>query len=133
MDKKTLSIILGLALLVSFFLPYLDFGYSKASGLDIVKSAGESKDAIVTYIWLLLPISGLMLLIGGLNKGNYPGGRSIWAWLPLLTLLFILIIYPMIQGMSIGNVFKSFGQGFGLGLWIALAAAVVAAFANPRN
>lgn len=133
MDKKTLSIILGLALIASFFLPIMKYGSASASGLDIVTAKGTAADVVMKYIWLVFPISGLMLLLGGLNKGNYPGGRTIWAWLPLLAIIYILIVGPMINGMAIGDVFKGFGKGFGIGLWIALVASVVAAFANPRK
>lgn len=131
MDKKVLSIILGLALLVSFFLPYIGGGMD-ISGLDIVKNAGESREPVMSYIWLVFPISGLMLLLGALNKGNYPGGRSLWLWLPLLALIYILIIYPITKDVSIGDVFKTFGKGYGIGLWIALAASVIGVVYNPR-
>ena len=131
MDRKTFSIIIGLALIVSFFLPL--FGSPiNASGWDIVQHAGASKDAFYTYIWLVFPICGLMLLLGAM-RNNYPGGRGLWTWLPLLALLFILILYPVIKGASIGNVFKSLGQGYGVGLWIAIVASVLAAFYNPRG
>jgi hypothetical protein len=135
MDRRTLSIVLGLALLVSFFLPYLNMGGMKISGLDIVKNAGESRDPVMTYIWLVFPLSGLMLLIGALNKGNYPGGRALWLWLPLLAILFILFIYPLINdsGTKFGDLFKNFGAGFGIGLWLAIAASVIGIFANPRR
>jgi hypothetical protein len=129
MDRKMLTIILGLALLVSFFLPYL----GSISGLDIVKNGGDAPDKVMAYIWLVFPISGLMLLIGALNRGNYPGGRSLWFWLPLLALIFILFIYPVMNDVSLGDTFKTFGKGFGIGLWIALAASVIGVFANPRR
>ena len=103
------------------------------SGLDIIKNAGESRDPLMTYIWLVFPISGLMLLIGALNNGNYPGGRALWVWLPLLALIYILIIYPITKGLDIGDVFKTFGQGYGIGLWVALAASVIGVAYNPRN
>jgi hypothetical protein len=131
MDKRALSIIVGVALIASFFLPYLGGGYN-VSGLDIIKNAGESRDALMTYIWLVFPLCGLMLLIGALNNGNYPGGRSIWLWLPLLALVFILIIYPMINGVAVGDVFKGFGRGFGVGMWIALGASLLGLLVNPR-
>jgi hypothetical protein len=133
MDKKVFSIILGVALIASFFLPYMSYGDRSANGLDIVKNAGEASEPIMAYIWLVFPISGLMLLLGALNKGNYPGGRALWLWLPLLALIYILIIYPITNGMDIGDVFKGFGKGFGIGLWIALAASVIGVAYNPRN
>lgn len=133
MDRKVLSILLGLALLVSFFLPYLSMGGATASGLDIVKNAGDSKDAVMTYIWLIFPLSGLMLLIGALNNGNYPGGRALWLWLPFLALIYILFVYPLMNGAAFGDLFKTFGQGFGIGLWIALAASLVGILVNPKR
>ena len=131
MDKKVFSIILGVAFLASFFLPYIGGGMD-ISGLDIIKNAGESREPIMTYIWLIFPISGIMLLLGALNNGNYPGGRSLWVWLPLLALIYILIIYPITKGMAIGDVFKGFGKGYGIGLWIALAASVIGVAYNPK-
>ncbi len=133
MDRKVLSILLGLALLVSFFLPYLSMGGASASGLDIVKNAGDSREPVMTYIWLIFPLSGLMLLIGALNNGNYPGGRALWLWLPFLALIYILFVYPLMNGVAFGDLFKSFGQGFGIGLWIALAASLVGILVNPKR
>ena len=132
MDRKVLTIVLGLALLVGFFLPYLNFMGRTASGLDIVKNAGDAADPVIGYIWLVFPISGLMLLIGALT-GNYPGGRSLWFWLSFLAILFILIIYPLTKGMEFGEVFESFGRGMGVGLWITIVASLVGILYNPRR
>jgi len=129
MDRKTLSILLGVALIASFFLPFLQNNGRSVSMMDMVKmSAGGA----TKYLVLLIPISGLMLMIDGLKKGTYHLGRSLWAWLPLLTLLFILIIEPMINGMQAKQVFNMLGKGYGIGLWIAIVASVVAAFSNQR-
>jgi hypothetical protein len=133
MDRKVFSIILGLAFIASFFLPIISAYGSSASGLDIVQHAGDSKDKVLTFIWLVFPISGLMLLIGALNKGNYPGGRALWCWLPLLAILYVLFIGPLIDGAKIGDLFKGFGKGFGIGLWIALAASVIGIAYNPKS
>jgi hypothetical protein len=48
-----------------------------------------------------------MLLVGGVNNGNYPLGRGLWTALPLLTILFLFIGAPVIDGQSIGDVFKA--------------------------
>jgi len=128
MDKKMFTIILAVVLIACFFLSWTS-GIT-VSGLDIVKAPGGNWEK---YIPALIPLSGLMLLIGALNKGNYPGGRGIWAWLPLLTLLFWMIGIPMIHGMAIGDVFKSIGKGYGIGLWVTIVASVVLAFYNPRR
>jgi len=125
MDKKTLTIVLAVALIGCFFLPYLKFMGMGASGYDTVFAKGGDWEK---YILLLIPVSGVMLLIGALNGGNYIGGRGIWTWLPLLAVLYI-IIRPVIDGADIGSMIKVFG----IGLWITLAASLVLAFYNPKG
>ena len=123
MDKKTLTIVLSVVLIGCFFLGYL----GPVSGFDIVKMPfGWEK-----YVLLLIPISGLLLLIGAINNGNYFLSRSLLCWLPLLAVLFWIIGMPLIEGAAIGDVFKGIGDTTGIGLWIALAASIVLAFYNP--
>jgi hypothetical protein len=130
MDKKMLSIILAVVLIGCFFLPYMSFMGMSASGLDSVTSKGGDWQK---YILLLIPLSGAMLLVGALNNGNYPGGRMIWCWLPLLTVLYIIFINPLIKGAAIGDIFKAIGKGYGIGLWITIAASLVLALYNPKS
>jgi hypothetical protein len=126
MNKKMLSMILGAALIAGFFLPYS----GKASGFDFVSLKGVDWKI---YVLLLIPLSGLLLLLGALNNGNYILGRGLLCWLPLLALLFFIIGAPVIGGADIGNVFKSIGKGYGIGLWITIAASVVLAFYQPKD
>ena len=128
MDKKMLTIILAVVLIGCFFLPYMSFMGMSISGLDTVTGEGDWQK----YILALIPLSGVMLLIGALNNGNYPGGRMIWCWLPLLTVLYLLFINPLIKGAAIGDIFKMLGKGYGIGLWITIAASLVLAFYNPK-
>ncbi|HYC39892.1 MAG TPA: hypothetical protein VEB63_05330 [Chitinophagaceae bacterium] len=130
MDRKTITIVLAVALVGCFFLAYFSFMGASVSGYDTVFSSNAS--GWDRYILLLIPLSGLLLLVGELNKGNYVLGRALWAWLPLLALLFLLIIYPVVRGAGFGTTVKSLGQGYGIGLWITIAAAVVLAVYNPR-
>jgi hypothetical protein len=123
MDKKMLTIILAVVLIGCFFLAYWSFMGSGISGYDSVFSAGGNWEK---YIILLVPVSGVLLLIGALS-GNYIGGRTIWTWLPLLTILYYLV-RMVIQGAAIGDLFKIIG----IGLWISLAASLVLAFYNPK-
>ncbi len=125
MDKRMLTIILAIALIAAFF---LDWG--GGSGLDAVQSKyGDWQK----YIPILIPLSGVLLLIGAMNNGNYPLGRNTLAWLPLLTVLFILFIGPLIRGADFGALFKSLGKGWGIGWWITVVVSLVLALYNPRK
>ncbi len=130
MNRKIFTVVMGLALVIAFFLPYVDFFGGTISGFDIVKSDGGTWQK---YIYLVFPISGLLLTIGALNNGNYAGGRSLWAWLPLLGVLYFLIISPMIDGQKIGDVFKYIGKGYGVGLWITIVVSLILPFYNPKS
>lgn len=129
MDRKTLTIILAVALIGSFFLPYFSFGGAGISGLDTVTAKGGNWEK---YLILLIPLSGLLLLLGELNN-NYVLGRGLLTWLPLLTLIFIIFISPLIKGVAFGDIFKYIGKGYGAGLWITIGASLVLAFYNPSK
>ena len=119
MDRKTLIIILALALIVGFFLPYL----SNASGFDLVKARGGDWKK---YLLLLIPLSGLVLLLGALSPRI--ATRSIWKWLPLLTVIFFIFLIPLIEGAPV-----NLGRGYGVGLWITIIAALILALYQPRT
>jgi hypothetical protein len=128
MNKRILTIILGVVLIASFFLPL--FSGVSISGFDMVKAPGSSGNIdlmVLKYIWIIFPLSGLMLLIGAANNGNYFLGRGLWAWLPLLAVIYI-IVRPVIEGEKIGDMIKSFGVGF----WVIVVASLVAAIYNPK-
>ncbi|MBK7561094.1 MAG: hypothetical protein IPQ06_00560 [Chitinophagaceae bacterium] len=131
MNRKILTIVLAVILIGCFFLPYITFMGMSASGYDSVFSGGGGDWK--KYIPLLIPVSGVMLLIGALNNENYIIGRGIWAWLPLLTLLYMMIGNPLIEGAAIGDIFKVIGKGYGIGLWGTIAASVVLAVYNPKS
>ena len=124
MDRKTLTIVLAVALLAGFFLPWIG-----TSGYDMVSAKGGDWKK---YIIVLIPLSGLLLLVGVLNKGNYMLSRGLLTWLPLLAVIFFIILWPMIDGAAIGNIFKTIGKGYGAGLWVTIVASIVLAFYNPR-
>jgi len=135
MDKKMLTIILAVVLIGCFFLAYFSFFGASISGYDLVFSGGKSggKGEWQKYLLLLIPLSGVLLLIGALNNENYPVGRNLLCWLPLLTVLYTVLISPMIEGAAIGDVFKALGKGYGIGLWITIAASLVLALYNPKG
>lgn len=129
MDRKTLTIILAVALIGSFFLPYFSIFGTNVSGLDTVTAKGAGWER---YVLLLIPLSGLLLLLGELNN-SYVIPRSLLTWLPLLALLFMMIINPLIKGAAFGDIFKTLGKGYGFGLWITIAASLALAFYQPRK
>ena len=134
MNRKVLTIVLAVLLIASFFLPMGAGG--NVSMFDLVKgrSLGSNIEAVLMkYLWLAIPVSGIMLLVGALNNGNYFLGRSIWAVLPLLALLFLLIGIPVMEGNNIGDVFKVITKMYGIGVWLALAASLILAFYHPRR
>ena len=134
MNRKILTIILAVLLIASFFLA-ISSG-SSASAFDMVKgpSFGTSVDAmLMKYLWILIPLSGVILLIGALNNDNYFLGRGLWAFLPLLAILFLIIGLPLMNGAAIGDIFKTIGKGYGIGMWIMIAASLVLAVFWPKR
>ena len=130
MDRKTFTIILAVVLLGSFFLAYLSYSGRSISGYDMVFSTGDL-GGWRKYLMLLIPLSGLLLLLGAFN-GNYILGRNVLCWLPLLTLIFFIFIDPLIDGTAIGDIFKNIGKIYGIGMWLTIAGALLLAFYTPK-
>lgn len=138
MDRKSYTIILAITLLVSFFLPYLNYGaIGRPSAFRIVMIQSKNYqtwDLVIKYIWLLVPLSAVMLLIGSLRKNDIPG-RLIWTWIPLLTLLF-LVGWFYLNARNIGGRFVSSAELFSMfafGFWLAFTASVLLAFYTPKT
>lgn len=129
MNRKFLTIVMAVALLGGFFLPLIkDINISP---FDIVTASGKSNDVLMKYIWVLIPISAILLLIGALNNEQYILGRGIWAWLPFATIVFVLIRLYFIEGES-KVPFLEFIKAFGVGFWIMFAASLILAFSWSR-
>lgn len=131
MDKKLVTIILAIALIACFFLAWFSFFGITISAYDMIFSRGGNDWQ--RYLLLIIPASGVLLFFGAINNGSYMLGRGLLSWLPLLTLIYVLIIRPVVDGSPFGDVVKALGKGYGVGLWIALVASLVLAFYNPKR
>jgi hypothetical protein len=130
MNKKIWTIILAIILIGCFFLPVYNSG--NTSWYDLVFKVPGGGDWN-KYIPLLIPLSGVLLLIGALNNGNYFLGRGIWAWVPFLTVFYLLIGAPLIDGEGLKDIFKVIGRGYGIGMWVTIAASLAAVIYTPRS
>ena len=129
MNRKMLTIILAVVLIASFFLPLFSAGSESAFDLVQAKSYGSEMEILLRkYLWLLIPISGLILLIGALNNGQYAGGRALWAILPLLVVIY-MIVKPLMDGVKVDSMVKEFGVGF----WLMIVGAIVLAVYHPKK
>lgn len=134
MNRKILTIILSVLLIGSFFLPMGAGGNTSAFDLVQGPSFGKNIEAILMkYLWLVMPLTGIILLIGALNNENYFLGRGFWALLPLIALLFLLFGIPLMQGAEIGDIFKTVFKMYGIGVWVALGASLVLAVYWPKK
>ena len=125
MDKRMFTIIMAIVMIACFFLAW----HRTASALDYVKGPGPWEK----YVLILIPLAGVLLLIGAVNNGNYPLGRNLLAWLPLLAVLFWIIIMPLMNNVPFGDIFKMIGKGWGIGLWLAAIGSLVLALYNPKR
>lgn len=133
MNKKTFLIIMSIALVGGFFLPYFKESASSLSGFDIVfKSGPLTKGPFVRFVFLLLPLSGLLLLIDAEEKGSHK--KNILDWLPILTIAFIVLKYFFAdkQQFSVNNVISYSLKGTSFGWWITFAAALLLVIVQPR-
>jgi hypothetical protein len=122
MDRKTFTIVMAIALIAGFFLPLFKIG---GSAFDIVKAGGSWEN----YLWVIIPICGLLLLLGEFNN-KYVTSRGLLTWLPLLTILVSLILIPLINKAKLD--FGTLIKFFGVGMWAMLIASILIAFYNPR-
>ena len=139
MDKKILTTITSIILIGSFFMPYLKSGAISATGFEIVTAPYNAENKgmgilIIKYIWLLLPLSGIVLLIGALNNGKYFIGRWAWALLPLAVLLLVIArIYMDAKRIGSPLSVSQLAAELGVGFWVAMAASLLLALYWPRQ
>lgn len=124
MGRKIWTILLSVALIGCLFVPLGKEG--DASAFDIFKNGMGG--VWQNYVWLAIPLSAVLLLIGALNNGIYFLGRGIWTILPLLAILFI-IGWPYLNGVKLD--ISALIKTFGIGMWGLLGVSVLLAFVHP--
>ncbi len=111
--QRTWMGIAGIAIVVGFFLPWVDFGgLVKVSGYEILTSG-----KLGTWEWLLAaayPLSGLALIVASL-EGSAGAGR--WCGLAAGG---VIVLYPLYK------VVRGFFEVTGVGYWLVLAGGIVA-------
>jgi hypothetical protein len=105
--------IAGAALLVGFFLPWLDTGFGSASGLQIVR--GTTGASLWRFMMLLAPAGGLAMIAFAL------GDRWKAARMTSLVTGAALVVYGAVQTVRL------FFGVTGIGLWLVIGGAAAAA------
>jgi len=131
MTKKTFTVIMAIALLGAFFLPYgKDKSGSFHSGLDLVLHGGSS----LRFILLAFPVSALVLLAGAFERGKYQKG--LFHWLPFIAIVAVgflaskMELTPAYQDSTIASSFLKGVQGSAIGMWITAAVAILLLFGD---
>ena len=130
MHKKTLTTILSVVLLGSFFMPFFYWHCFEMSGFNFVLS-----EHIPSYKYFLLaiPLTTIFHLLSVLSQENNFYSRKLLSWTPLATLM---IVFALILGkersddsfFSNGNIFSITGAGF----WLALVFSLLLTYINFR-
>lgn len=132
MNRKYLTIGMAIALIAAFFLPL--FKIEDSSAFNIVTAPEKANDVLMKYIWVLIAISAILLLAGALNNENYILGRGLWTWLPLATIIFVVVrIYLKAKDSGTKVPLDEFIKIFGVGFWIMFAASLILAFSWSRS
>lgn len=131
MDKKTLNIVLSLALLAAFFLPYISIGgIFSASGFNVVFGKGGMTGIVsggkFLFVCLLIPLGAIIILFDSLGSGNSSSADYAY-WMPLIGIVVLSVM--MFTGMrvtagralTVGEFLKVMGYGY----WITLVASIV--------
>ena len=129
MEKKTKLFILSSLLLVSFFVPNINWEGFAMSGFDFVVSA-QTPD--IKYFLLVIPVCALCLIETALSDSPRVVANRFFLQAPLLILvsLFAFVYFNTESRISLGtfNPLKIFS----IGLWIALTVSLILAFMKKR-
>ena len=130
MYKKTLSTILSVVLLGSFFMPFFYWHCFEMSGFNFVLS-----EHIPSYKYFLLaiPLTTIFHLLSVLSQENNFYSRKLLSWIPLTALIIVFVLILAMEGsgdsfFSNGNIFSITCAGF----WLALSLSLLLTYANLK-
>ena len=128
MHKKTLTTILSVVLLSSFFMPFFYWHSFEMSGFNFVLS-----EHIPSYKYFLLaiPLTTLLHLLSVLSQENNFYIRKLLSWIPLAALIIVFVLIVAKERtddsfFSNGNILSITGAGF----WLALGFLVLLTYVN---
>lgn len=125
MNKKNLTILLSIVLIIAFFFPFISSGTYNFSAFDIVFDRVEGQGGKSLYISLLVPLGALLLLIGAITNDNFTRSGFV-LWMPLIGVLY-LVVMLYINGSEALTVSELIGW-LSYGFWISLLAAIILLF-----
>jgi hypothetical protein len=115
MEKKSGNVVLigaGIALVVGFFLPWIDVGgIVGVSGWELLRTSEIS--LLTRLVFLAAPVGGVALILAGLGGGRAASNVAIGTG-------------SVILGYTVYKVAYTFFKISGVGLWLVLAAGVIA-------
>jgi hypothetical protein len=128
MHKKTLTTILSVVLLSSFFMPFFYWHSFEMSGFNFVLS-----EHIPSYKYFLLaiPLTTLLHLLSVLSQEHNFYSRKLLSWIPLAALIIVFVLILANERtddsfFSNGNILSITGAGF----WLALGFSVLLTYVN---
>lgn len=139
-QNNIIRIVLSLAIIVGFFMPFFSVGYDLELGASIsgwtmmfetiknISHISELPSAILimTACLVIIFISAILVFINSLLQR---GVSSLLRILPFLAIL-VFLIYLMTQGTKVSDLFKSFAIGFYL---IAIGSLLLAFFGSTAR
>ena len=130
MSRITLTTILAVFLLGSFFMPFFYWNSFEMNGFNFILSVRVPS---YKYFLLVIPLVVLFFLFGALSEGSTSLSRKLLSWVPLTTLLAIFILIFINTSFDHlvfdnGGIFSNTRGGF----WLSLGLSLLLAFLKPH-
>src|ERR1051326_5625356 len=89
MNRTIITLILSVALCISFFMPLFEWHSFEMSGPNYILS---NNIPFYKYFLLLIPFSAVAVFFGSLNDEKYLFNRKLVSALPVLVSMFVLLM-----------------------------------------